>query len=606
MKKEYIFRRLASIVIVLSLCTSLLSGCDFFKPVENLHPEDMVEAFDKMLDELFAEAVTADSLSMNYYLANPESLGIERPTPTFGEVASAESILRDIQETQDLYDRLDGFRYEALRTDQQIIYDILMRNLELSQAFEREEDFAYYIGYIRPMNGIQVQLPILLAEFNFYSAVDIELYLQLLNDTWRFFDEIILFERERSRRGFFLSDANVDKVIEHCESFLAERENNLLIIVFSDKIDRYDGLSFEQREQFKHRNRELVLGNVLPAYEALLGAMRELRGYGANQGGLADLPDGKTYASLYLNNRTGTDRTPAQVDRLISDWMDKTFTVMVSVLRQNPHIVQKLEDSTLGAIPNDSPENYLSKLQQAIVRDFPPIKPTGYVVREVHESLQEHVSPAFYLTPAIDRYDDNVIYINPGSITDNMALFTTLAHEGYPGHMYQMVYYLQQSPHPIRKMLENLGYDDGWATYVEMISYMYADIDEAEALFLQSARLFDLLLHSRIDLGVNALGWGIDRVGSLLMDYGIGDPDVLNELYEMVIGNPLLFMQYGLGYIEIRLLLEEAEKVLGNDFDLLEFHRFILDFGSAPFPLIRSHMKTWMAAQRTSANSSAA
>jgi uncharacterized protein (DUF885 family) len=233
-----------------------------------------------------------------------------------------------------------------------------------------------------------------------------------------------------------------------------------------------------------------------------------------------------------------------------------------------------------------------------MAQDFPPIAPTRHVVNEVHPSLQEHVSPAFYLSPAVDRFDDNVIYINPASISDNLYLFTTLAHEGYPGHMYQTVYFLQQSPHPIRKALENQGYDEGWATYVELHSYYYAGLPENEAALMRYSSLYDLMFISRVDLGVNALGWSIHDTITFCRQQGILDLEVIETLYDMVTGNPLLYLPYSLGFIELSLLLEEAERALLRDFDLMEFHRFILDFGSAPFSLVNRHMQDWIAGVR--------
>ena len=595
--------RLVSLLVLLSLCAGIASchkdappAAPDVPPAVPAAPAESDDSFTLLMDELFAQWVSADALSMNYFLADPESLGIERPAPTFGEVATRETTMRGIKENRALYDRLAGFRYDDLDYGQRIVHDILMRDLELERIMEVGDDFAYYIPYIRPIDGIQVQLPILLAEFNFRNASDVKTYLLLLADTQRFFGEIIEFERERSRLGLFLSDTNVDTIIENCESFLENREDNLLIAVFDDRMDRHEGLSEGQREYFKRSNRDLVLGSVLPAYEALLGAMRELRGKGANQGGLCDLPGGAAFAAAYLRQKTGSDRTPNEVDSLLEERMESTLDDMISILRKNPEFIDADENGGTGQIEDATPDAYLAKLRAAIAPDFPPIGDTRHVVREVHRSLQAFVSPAFFLTPAIDRFDDNVIYINPPEVTDNLSLFTILAHEGYPGHMYQTVYFFQKSPHPIRVALESLGYDEGWATYVEMKSFSYSGLPAAEAELLRDYRAYDLFFLARMDLGVNALGWGLDGAAAFCEGHGLIDEETVEELYELVIGNPLLYLPYALGLIEFSLLLEEAEAAQGRDFKLVEFHRFVLDFGSAPFPLIRERMLDWTAA----------
>ena len=608
-KRTYL--RLICCVLLLTLCAGLFGGCRKAQepPPEPepsvssaAEPKSPEELFDSLIAELFEEIITSDSITMNYFLADPSAFGIERMVPTLGEVTSPESILKDRQDNQEISDRLAALRYDELRADQQVIFDILRYDLEifniLDGTMDSNDDYAYYLGAICPTVGVQVQLPVILAEFHFYTVEEIEIYLGLLADTGRYFDDLIAYERERSRRGFFMSEANVDKVIENCESFLEERENSFMTAIFNDKIDNYAGLSDEQRDQFKQRNAELMLGSVMPAYEALLDAMRELRGVGANPGGLFDLPDGQEYALAYLRYKAGTDRTPEQVDALLEEWMSNTLNEIRSIFDKDPNLADRYFSSLLGNIYEDTPVNYLADLESAIARDFPAMRPTNYVVREVNESMQEHTSPAFYLTAALDAYDDNVIYINPAAITDDLSLFTTLAHEGYPGHMYQTVYYLQQSPNPLRTVMGDWGYTEGWATYVEYQSYFYAGLDVTEAKLFQHMSLYDLLFITRVDLGVNALGWNVNRVASFCRELGITGSDVVGEIYDLVTGNPLLYLPYCLGYLEFLALREEASGIMGDAFDITEFHRFLLDFGPAPFPVIRNYMLARIGAQQ--------
>lgn len=76
------------------------------------------------------------------------------------------------------------------------------------------------------------------------------------------------------------------------------------------------------------------------------------------------------------------------------------------------------------------------------------------------------------MVPAIDNTKENVIYINQGHIPDDLDFYTTLAHEGYPGHLYQTTYFASTNPAPLRSLLNFGGYTEGWATYSEMMSYI--------------------------------------------------------------------------------------------------------------------------------------
>jgi uncharacterized protein (DUF885 family) len=600
MQNKKILSRILALILICAFAVTLLSGCrsvlDLLNNDDGSDAETdesivaVEEDFDLLMDEIFADWVSNDALTMNYFLADPYSPGIERPESTFGEVVTLESIEKARQETLDLSDRLDRFEYTSLRDDQKVVYEILRRLIELSRILEREDDFSYYTGYIRPLNGIQVQMPVLLAEFNFYTADDIERYIDLLWDMHRYFSDIIEFERERSQRGFFLNEDNTDNVIEQIESFVENREDNLLITVFNYKIDGFSGLGNEQKEQYKARNKEAVLNSVLRAYDDLLAAMKELRGIGTNPGGLAALPDGREYAHALLRLRIGTDKSARELERLLDSWMDTTWNTIMDLLHGEHQLIQRFINNDLGNIEADTPESYISTLQNHIAQDFPQIKETQLTILEVHESLQAHMSPAFYLAPAIDRFNENVVYINPSSVGDNLFLFTVLAHESYPGHMYQTVYFLQQSPHPIRVALSNTGYSEGWATYAEMTSYFFAGLDYEEATLLWNLRFFDLLLQSIADLGVNVNGWSYGDVADFLSEFGFSDDTIVRSIYNRAVGVPLMSLMYSLGYIEMIELHNEALSMLGHDFILLDFHRFILDFGSAPYPIIRERM----------------
>jgi len=599
--------RAISIMLILLFTLGVLSGCanrdnDDIDRDNNGNDENIVltseESFDLLMDEIFAEWVSSDALSMNYYLADPERIGIERPESTFGDTATPERIRESKEETQETEDRLNTVVYAELRSDQQVVYDILRRNIEISRVFEREDDFNYYTGYIRPLIGFQVQFPVLLAEFNFYTADDIERYLDLISDTQRYFNDMIEFERERSRRGFFLSNANVDSICEHIESYLENREDNLLITVIDDKIDSFPGLSEEKRAEYKERNKELVLNNVLAAYDTLLAAMKELRGNGVNTGGLAGLPYGDEYAHALLRTRIGSDKTAQELDSLYAKWMEDTWMSIMNALYGDHQMFDRFAEGLLGNLDDGTPKSYIAELQKHIAEYFPPIRSTGLEVSEVHESLQEHMSPAFYLVPAIDRYNENVIYINPASLGDNLFLYTVLAHESYPGHMYQTVYFLQQSPHPVRMALSSSGYTEGWATYAEMSSYFFALEDPMEANLMWEIRFFDILLISHIDLGVNLLGWSYDDVRNYLSEYNITSTESVNNIYDRVTGIPLNSVMYSLGFIEFVELMEDTRYMEGYSFDLLEFHRSFLDFGPAPFPILRKHLGITSALER--------
>jgi uncharacterized protein (DUF885 family) len=316
-----------------------------------------------------------------------------------------------------------------------------------------------------------------------------------------------------------------------------------------------------------------------------------LRGVGSRDGGLVNLPDGEAFSLMYLQHRTDSDMTLTEMQSALNDRFEFLQNRLFQLFIENPHLMDMFLSGMLGNIPYDSAESYMEILENAIAQDFPPIDNLNFTLVEVHESLQEHIGPAFYIIPAIDDFMNNTIYFNPSRIDDSLFLFTVMAHEGFPGHMYQFVYFFQQSPHPIRNRITGIGYSEGWATYVEHLSYFWAGLEEAEAEILSLSRQLDFALISIIDLNINAFGWDINQLDEFLTDNRMNlEQDVIENIFHSVTSDPFNLIPYSIGHIEMLSLLEEAEALLGDDFVLLDFHRFVLDFGPAPFNLLREHM----------------
>ena len=603
--------RIIGLLIAFTLLVGTVTGCieiiDVFSNLlnrgEQEAPSDRgtghlgAEDFDLFIDELFIDIVTSNSITLNFTLVDPSAFGIEPIEPTLGEILTIELARENWEKNRAEAEKLHSFNYYLLRPDQQVIFDILMRSYGLSYTDEFVEDHVFYLGYIRPLNGIQIQLPILLANLNFRSVEDFYTYFALLKDTQRFFSEIAEFERERARRGFFLSAANVDSVLEHLEDYLSNREDNFLILAVNNIIDEFDGFTADEKIEYKQKNLDLVLNYFLPAYEYLRDAMQELRGVGANEGGLANITGGSDWALMYLRHRTDSDMTLEEMLYALEVNLRNSQQRLSSLWSENADLMDRFFDNTLGYIPHDTPENYMRQLEEAIAEEFPPLGEVNLRIVEVHENLQEHVSPAFFISPPFDDFKNNVIYTNPSKIHDNFFLFTILGHEGFPGHMYQFVFFREQSPHPIRGFITGIGYTEGWATYAEYASYFMAGLDEAEAEILMLARFIDSLFMSIIDLNVNAFGWDMNQLANFLAGIGITDSEFTENIFNRVTGVPLFSLPYTIGYIEMAALREKAELRLGDDFVPMEFNRFILEFGPAPFSLINYHLTNWIAEQ---------
>lgn len=244
------------------------------------------------------------------------------------------------------------------------------------------------------------------------------------------------------------------------------------------------------------------------------------------------------------------------------------------------------------------PEEIVADLMVKMEEDFPTPPEADYTIKYVHPSMQEYMSPAFYLTTPVDDLKNNLIYINEKYTNEDANIYSTLAHEGYPGHLYQNIYTNSSEIAPIRNLLSYSGYTEGWATYVEFeYSYDYSGMSQGVADVASINTAVSLGLYAYADMGIHYDGWDRDDLAEYLLSYGIEDDEITDEVFDALVEEPANYLSYFIGYLEFIDLKEEAQKELGDDFDIKEFHKFLLEMGPAPFYIIEDYMEEWMAEQ---------
>jgi uncharacterized protein (DUF885 family) len=575
-KKKY----LLFVLMVLLLIVSTL-GCS-----GNSHSAAPAENFNAFLDRVFTTEVQKDTLTLNYSLANPESYGITNPDITFGHY-SKESIEKSLAASENYLATLKHYDYNSLSEDQKLSYDILKEDLETEKSLG---DFIQYNEGLGPTTGIQAQLPVLLAEYNFNRKEDIENYLKLLPQVYDYFKEICAFEKDKSAAGLFMNDDVADSIIDQCKEFIKNKEKNYLISIFNDRMSEFDGLTKEEVKAYKAANKDAVLNSVIPAYELLIDTLNKLKGTGTNKEGLSHYEKGKEYYEYLIKTNTGSSRSIPELKKMLENSLSTNMQKLSSIMNKNPEVYDNVMSLSYSLT---DPSKIIKYLKEAIKKDFPTCPEVKCSIKYVDKSLQDHLSPAMYLVPPLDSYNNNIIYINDNPDFDLSQIFTTIAHEGYPGHLYQSVYFRSLNPPAIRNLLSFGGYAEGWATYVEYYSYHLAGFSEDVADFLEANMAANMALYCRIDIGIHYDGWSLSETAAYLKNY-ITDSTTVKLLYNTMIEEPALYPQYGVGYLEFMSLKETAQKELGDKFVLKDFHKFLLDVGPAQFDIIADRMNSWL------------
>jgi len=564
--------------------------------------------FANITTELFTDEMKSNTLNMHYNLASPENFGIYDYEPILACYDSDES-LRSQAEIENTLAALKTLHTENLSETDAYLWRLLTRTLENSLALG---SFAYYGEPLSPSSGAQSQIPVLLAEYTFRRKRDVEDYLALLDQTDTYFLSLLTYEQEKAAAGLSMPGSFLREVREQCDTIVTQESleagTHFLQTTFQERLNpliQAGEISAEEARNYISQNDRLLKTVLVPAYTALGDGLLLLEDDSILPAGLAALPEGKAYYEQLLISETGSYRSMEEIQELLAEQFSAEFDVIQELLASHPEILQSYHDNTQILFPYQDAPQMLLDLQNRMSEDFPslPEGSTRVSVKAVSPNLEAYCAPAFYLTTPLDDTNSNTIYINRQKTPLGLDLYTTLAHEGYPGHLYQNVYYNRLAwstgERPVRELLWYGGYLEGWALYVEFLSNDYASTllrehgQETEALIAQLEghnRSLQLCLYSMIDILIHYQGASYSQIAKILENFGLSGSETTKSIYNYIVKEPCNYLKYYLGYLEILNLREDARTLWGEDYTDYRFHCFYLESGPSDFLSLRERL----------------
>lgn len=589
--KIFTKKKIASSAVCVALAISLFAGCAHFESIEysqEISEENpqTVEAFDQFINDIFETEVTENTINLHFTISDPEKYGITDYPVTLGDL-SIDAMADSNARLENYLSDLSSFSYTELTLNQQLTYDILENYIQLQLDMA---DMYLYDELLRPSTGVQAQLPILYEEYSFNSKKDVEDYLKLLALTDEYFDQIISFEEEKAAAGLFMSDFACQNIIDQCNAFIADSDNHYLIETFNTRIDKLTGLTQSEKDHYRLQNEKMLREHIFPAYENLAAALTDLLGSGTNENGLCYFPEGKQYYEYLLAYNTGASESVKTLENMISNERVKVLQESSDLTTENPELWELASEATLT--PTDSATT-LNHLKEIMLDDFPAPPETGYTVNYIDDCVADYLAPAFYVIAPIDDYSHNSIYINETTDTTNISYFTTLAHEGFPGHLYQTVMTYESGIEPVRSILNYSGFVEGWATYVEFQSYHYAGLDDDVATILELNQDATLSLYASTDIGIHYEGWTLEDTKKFWNNYGITNDDAIESIFELIVEEPTHYLKYYIGFLKFEELKKETSLKNIKNYNDKSFHQAVLSIGPAPFDIVDKYLPVY-------------
>lgn len=539
------------------------------------------EDFDAFLTDEFVEAMESDYLTMHFTIRDYNSLGIEKPEAIIGTVDDDyDQAIEDLQET---LDKLESFDYNALSATQQHDYDALKFHLENMITLNKYPLFDFYFA---PGDGIIDALTTNLTEFIFYEKSDFEDYLDIVESVPGYIDEALEMTKKQAAEGYFLNETALDSTLEGIDKFVEKTTDNPLIVIFDENVDAFAGLSDAEKQDYKQRNKDLILNQYIPSYVHAGDVLESLRGSRTSGDAVCDLPDGKEYYAALAKYKSSTDASLEELVQICEDYLDLSIGELYSAYMKYKNVDEE------EYMDEMDPEEILAFLQNHL-DDYPKGPEVTFKASYLDPSIANDSIVAYYMEPPLDDLKNNVIKINGDNVNDTNEMYTTLAHEGFPGHLYQITWYLNTNPNMVRTQLNMIGYTEGWAMYAEDQTWHLSSLSEGAAEINRIYTNLNYVLDAYADLAVNGLGWSADDLEKKMVELGLNS-GLGQTLYEFVTENPGQILPYGVGLAQFMRIRSVAEASLGDRFDVKEFNEVLLTYGDRPFDAVEADVNRWL------------
>ena len=540
-------------------------------------------SFSEFCTTLFREEMKSNTMNLHFTLKDPKAAGIDSYEITLGSL-SGDSPHNQARQLKKLSEELKKYSHRSLKGKDRLTCRLL------SDYISRQQNLAAYPYYdepLTPSGGVTSQLPVLLAEYTFRNTRDIKDYLGLLSQMDTYFLGILDYEQKKADAGLFMSDEACLKVIEGCEVFTEHPDDNFLIDTFSNRLNAMDGLTDTQKNAYLKQHSKVLSDHVLPAYSQMIKGLTMLLGRGHNNWGLCNFPEGKAYYEAVVSADTGCDDSVEDLFSQIAKARREDLTFCQNLLEKNPKLASQSPKPDAALKEENA---MLSRLQKEILTDFPAPPQTEVEICHVDPALSEYLAPAFYITAPIDDISHNRIYINDTKNDTDIYYFTTLAHEGYPGHLYQTICTSSYGAPEVLSLLNYPGYTEGWATYTEMQAFYYAGLDPDLASLLQHNQAATLSLYATADIGIHYFGWEKEKNAAFWREYGVDNTATVKRITDLILEEPGNYLKYYVGYLKFRQMREQLA-LENKSFSVSAFHEAILRTGPSPFSVLEETVR---------------
>lgn len=551
--------------------------------------------FDEFMKQEFVDAMEQSYPNTHIILENPKDYGVDTSkTKIQIDKEMNETTFKENKELNEKSAKaFKEFDRDSLSDEQKETYDIYSYMLDYVTE-KNDSKFDYMSMPLESMTGMHTQLPTMFSDWTLRNEQDVKDVITLMKSVRPYMDSILEYTKKQEEKGTLMLD--ITSVKEYCEKVVKEDVNSSVLTGLNESIDNLK-LGDEKTDQYKAELKKAFKEYFLPAYSDIIKTMKELDSSKNNAMGLSHMENGKEYYELLFKQATGTDKSVEDIKTELNSMAKSSLLGVQSVISKNNDLYDQYVNGKIKTKYKDF-ESMLKDLDKDIKDDFPSVGTLDYQIKPIGEDLASGGVAAYFNIPALDGTTPKQIRVNmlkDALDVQTLETFSTVAHEGIPGHMYQIAYAYKNVKDPWRNsMASYLGYTEGYATYMELYSLKYLDgVSEDAVKLQQNMVVYQDCLVALADIGIHYEGWTKEDTSKFLEENGLAVTDI-SDFYNQLQANPTAFLSYYVGYVQLANLKKDAQDELKDKFNDKDFHEAILKSGAAPFSVVEENVKDYI------------
>ncbi len=609
MRKKSTAVAMCAVISATSLCFGLV-GCSHERPEQYYDPDTFAE----FGNEFMLTMMGSDVMNWNALSVTPEqSYGYERyGEPSWysysplskSDAATVNFVFGMFKSEMKKYKFAD--LSEADKNTYRTMQNLLNNYSALYGSANATQLNLIDGSYISSQGGYVADFTTVMEGYAFRNEQDVTDLLKITVSTKDAFGTYLDFARDRENAGYPLYDYTITSMQSYLDNVSAQGENFYLYDYIDDKIDGANFLTATQKQDYKTQYNAALTDNFMVGVTTLSRGLNEYKGNVTitGQSYLASYGDlGKEYYKWAFGNKTGMIN--ADMNSVLNE-LTSAADDCAQKLNDINTVVKTLEVANKAAYDDfnaysngekalmdlDTPEKMLDYLKVAAKKIVPDLETVPQIsINYMDDSVASITNTLAYyrLSPLDQNNSAESITINPVSAMDNPNdLLMTMAHEGYPGHLYAHVYSKEKGTDFLSTVLGSLTFAEGWAVYVEfalMDDIAEASDDVAVQLFCEYKKYEAMYGYCNMvvaDLIVNYFGATVDD----LVDMEIGEAEAREQI-EFLMEIPAVYVPYGYGAYTFATVHDKAKAELGDAYSETEFNGVLLAEGKASVPRVK-------------------